>query len=55
MKVTILYDGEVLGAVNTNRNMTLEEALELIDVDINEMIDEDTRMYDPELFEMSWE
>ena len=55
MTVTVLYDGEVLGRVLTNKNLTLEEALELIDVDINEMIDEDTPRYAPELFEMIYE
>ena len=52
-KVQILYDGEVVGRIVTDRNMTLGEALELVGIDPNEQeggIDK----WDYELFEMRY-
>ena len=40
----LLYESEVIGEILTNRNLTLEECFEILDIDIDE--------YDYELFEM---
>jgi hypothetical protein len=50
----LLYDGEVIGEIMTNRSLTLEECFELLNVDINEMEDENTPKYDYDLFEMEY-
>ena len=50
-RVKVLYDGEIIGRITTNRSLTIDEALELIGVDPNEMDGGDTK-YDFELFEL---
>lgn len=50
----ILYDGEAVGEVTTNRNLTLEEALDLAGIDPDEM-ERGERKYAYELFSMSYE
>lgn len=47
------YDGEVIGEIVTNRNLTLEECFELLNIDINEE-DGNTPKWDYELFEMDY-
>lgn len=55
MTIKVLYDGEHVGTVHTNRTLTTWEAVELAGIDINEMLDEDTPRYAPELFELVYE
>lgn len=55
MLVKVKYDGEVIGTVVTNHNMSIQDALGLIGVDPDEMEDINTPKYDPELFNMEWE
>lgn len=55
MTIKVLYDGEHVGTVHTNQSLTTWEVIELAGIDIEEMVGEDTRMYDPELFELVYE
>jgi hypothetical protein len=49
--MVVLYDGKKIGTITTNRSLTMEEALGLINIDPNEMEDVNDRKYDWELFE----
>ena len=53
-KVQILYDGEVVGEIVTNRSMTLGEALELVGIDPTETDGHCDPKWDYELFEMRY-
>ena len=50
-RVKVLYDGEVLGRITTNRSLTIDEALSLIGVNPFEMDGGDPK-WDYELFEL---
>lgn len=50
----VLYDGEVIGEVITNRSMTAWEVLEIIGVNPEDM-EAGERKYDPELFDIVWD
>ena len=52
-RVKVIYDGEIIGRITTNRSLTIEEALVLIDVDPNEMDGGDPK-YDYELFKLEY-
>lgn len=52
--VKVLYDGEEIGTVRTNQNITLDHALEMAGVDVNEMEDENTPKWDYELFTLEY-
>jgi len=47
----VIYDGEKIGEVMTNHTMTVWDALELIGIDPNEIIDGECK-YNLELFEL---
>ena len=47
----LLYNGEEVGTITTNHSMTIEEACEILDIDLTTQ-DEEAIGYDPELFEM---
>lgn len=53
-KVQILYDGEVVGRIVTDRNMTLAEALELVGIDPTETDGHGDPKWDYELFELRY-
>lgn len=50
----LLYDGKSVGEIITNKNLTLEECFDLLDIDIDEMSDGDP-VWDYDLFEMNYE
>ena len=50
----LLYDGEKIGQITTNKSLTLEECFELLNLDIYEMEDENTPKWDYELFTMEY-
>jgi hypothetical protein len=50
----VLYDGEVIGEVITNRSMTVWEVLEIIGINPEDM-EAGERKYDPELFDIVWD
>jgi hypothetical protein len=52
MKIT--YEGKEIGNITTNRSMTIEEALDLIGVDINEMDNGDPK-WDINQFAMDYD
>jgi len=52
--VKVLYDGEEIGTVRTNQNITLDHALEMAGVDVNEMEDENTPKWDYDLFTLEY-
>lgn len=52
MNWKLLYDGEEVANIATNKSLTLEECFYLVDIDIDEMIDDSTPKWDVELFEM---
>ena len=47
----VLYDGEKIGEIMTNRSLSLTECLDLLDIDINAQEGGDP-MWDYDLFEM---
>jgi hypothetical protein len=49
----LLYDGEVVGEVTTNRNLTIDEVCELCDINLSEE-DNGDPVWDYELFEMEY-
>jgi hypothetical protein len=50
----LLYNGKPVGKITTNRNLTIEECFELLNIDIYVMEDENTPKYDYELFTMKY-
>ena len=52
-RLKVLYDGEVIGYITTNKSLTIDEALSLIEIDPNE-IDGGDPKYDFELFELQY-
>jgi len=50
-RLKVLYDGKIVGYITTNRNLTIDEALKLVEIDPNEMEGGDPK-YDFELFEL---
>ena len=50
----VLYDGEVIGEIVTNRSLTLWEALEILGIDPEEK-EGGERKYLMELFDMAWD
>ena len=54
MKMKLLYNGEKIGQITTNKSLTLEECFELLNLDIYEMEDENTPKWDYELFSMEY-
>ncbi|MBW2003031.1 MAG: hypothetical protein JRI72_00240 [Deltaproteobacteria bacterium] len=49
----LLYEGEVVGEIMTNRSMHLEECFELLGIDIEEE-EGGIPVWDPEKFEMQY-
>jgi hypothetical protein len=49
----LFYDGKQIGEVTTNRNLSIEEACALCDIDLNEESNGDP-VWDCELFEMEY-
>lgn len=52
-RLKVLYDGEVIGYITTNKSLTIDEALSLIEINPNEM-DGGDQKYDFELFELQY-
>ena len=52
--MNLLYDGEIIGEIVTNRSLTLEDCFEILDIDIYAMEDENTPTWDYELFKMKY-
>lgn len=50
--LTVMYDGEIVGEITTNRSISLEEALEILGIDIYELQDPDTPRWDNNSFDM---
>jgi len=52
--VLVRYEGAVVGRVITNHSMTVAEAADLAGIDIDEMVDADTPMFDPAKFDIEY-
>jgi hypothetical protein len=50
--MTLLYDGKKIGFILTNHGMTIDEALNILNIDINEMIDSNDYKWNYELFDL---
>lgn len=50
----LIYDNEVIGEIETNQSLTLEQCFELLNIDINEMEDENTPTWDYDKFKMQY-
>ena len=50
----VYYDGEEIADILTNRSMTIDEALTLLNIDPNERDEQDELIYDFELFEIDY-
>jgi hypothetical protein len=49
----LFYDGQLVGEVTTNHSMSVEDACELLDIDLTTE-DEEAVGYDVSLFKMEW-
>ncbi len=50
----LIYDNKVIGKIETNQSLTLDQCFYLLDIDINEMEDENTPKWDYEKFKMQY-
>jgi len=48
----LLHDGELVGEITTNRSLTIDGCLELLDIDVN--AEDFDNKYDYELFTMEY-
>lgn len=53
-RVKLFYDGKVVRNILTNRSLTIDEACELAGIDLNEMEDENTPVWDYGLFRLEY-
>ncbi|TQI68573.1 hypothetical protein [Clostridium sp. KNHs216] len=50
-----LYYGEkLLGDITTNHSMSIEDAAEILDIDLTALDENDEPVYDYDLFRMEW-
>jgi hypothetical protein len=54
-KIMKLYYGEkLLGDITTNHSMSIEDAAEILDIDLTALDENDEPVYDYDLFRMEW-
>jgi len=54
MYAKLFYEGEFLGQILTDHSMSLEEVASLLNIDLDEMQDEDTPMWDYDAFQLEF-
>ena len=52
-RVKVLYNGKVVGKITTNHSLSIEDAVSLLNIDINEM-DGGDPVWDIELFRLEF-
>ena len=50
----LLYNGEIVGTITTNHSMSVDDAIQLLEIDINATNNGDEVYPDFDLFEMDW-
>lgn len=50
----LYYEDKLMGEVLTNHSMSIEDAAEILDIDLNEVNDNGELIYDYDLFRMEW-